>query len=669
MAQCPSCRTFNNDQAAFCGQCGNWLGGPKPKKRRRRPVRLPFLAAGILTALGLIVLGITYGPQARRDVFSGRVDLGGKGGNGEANLPAPRESGENPGAWTAIASGDLESTAELQPIDASRATRLVSKALVVLDLRTEDDRPLREELGVMIDPSGLVLCRFRPLLGAHHGVCRHSSPDGAREVISGVAMVMEDLDLALLRLPRREAEYAAVPLLEEDPALALQSREALYVFSSYKAEEALVEWSYYRGTDRIVRVLLAQEPLVSSDAYLALDAYGFVVGLCKVEVDGSFLPDSKPRPSRGYRVVVDPVVSLAGGLASETVFSLEELTRRHYEGTFEDFSSRGMLELKRRNWREAVNLFEKALERVDADEPEEEELAMVNAGLREGYVEEAARLLEARRTGEAAAFAEAGLRRSAGDAALLRVLGECRFLQEDWQAAIDALLQARVVEPGGDLDSLLERSYLPLAAAAGAAGDARAQEAHLLRGIEALPSAGSLLIELGKLYMSFQVYDDAIRVLERCREVAPALRGAAENLLARIDDALKRRESVIIPIASDSKSIRTEAQVDGITRFTFLIDTGASYTVIPSDLAEALRYDTTSLRLPRRNVLTAGGVVNAPLITLQSLNLGGYSVRNLEAIVLPSSTLPEYGLIGLNFLNHFKYTVDAARNEFRLQRP
>jgi predicted aspartyl protease len=58
-------------------------------------------------------------------------------------------------------------------------------------------------------------------------------------------------------------------------------------------------------------------------------------------------------------------------------------------------------------------------------------------------------------------------------------------------------------------------------------------------------------------------------------------------------------------------------------------------------------------------------------IRLVSISLQGYAVHNLPVIVLPDSKgrSLNLNLLGLNFLNYFKYSVDSTRGEFRLERP
>ena len=108
--------------------------------------------------------------------------------------------------------------------------------------------------------------------------------------------------------------------------------------------------------------------------------------------------------------------------------------------------------------------------------------------------------------------------------------------------------------------------------------------------------------------------------------------------------------------------------IDGHAAFTFIVDTGATYTSIPESLAQNLGYDTDSPRVERKLVAGVGGRLSVPVIRVQALNVGGYAVSNLEVIVLPDSSTPNFGLLGMNFLRNFKYTVDSARSELRLER-
>jgi clan AA aspartic protease (TIGR02281 family) len=661
MPHCPSCNSFANSTAVFCAQCGERLERRAASDGGRG--RKPFLLAGLglLAAIGAVVWIATRpepAPPERRK--------------------APRRSEtaqKSPAADDAAARTKAPAAVvdrEPSPLSAAQAARLVAPALVVLELRGEEDRPLREERGVLVDSRGVVLCRYRPLLGAHQGVCRLSIPGsgGPREAkveIRGLSFRDETLDLALVHIAYSPTGYPQVPILADPPAQVLAPGDSLFLFSDTRPQAAAVSEPYHRTLDGAYRVRLAENPAVP-DAFLAIDAYGYLIGLCRFEgADGRLFEPGTSADDPGLRMLVDPAVAFANALDLEVSFTLYNLTRRFFDGTFADLFARGVAASKQKRWREAIDFFEQAIARVETDRPGEENVTFVINHLRECYHEEVQRLVAAARSEEAASVAEAGLARYTDDRALMVFLGEFRLNQHDWPGGIQPLSQARLIQADDKVDALLERAFLEFAGEALRAGDLRNAEARLLDGLGRLPESGPIQMELAKLYMRIEAFDDAVRLLQVVKERDVSLREAAQALVDRIDDTLKSRDAVVIPVPPNSRSIRTQAVIDGNVEYPFLIDTGATYTTIPAGVAQSLGYDTS--RAPRINVSTAGGILSVPLIQVASVSVGGYSVRNLEVSVLPPGVGPEAGLLGLNFLKHFKYGVDARRGEFRLERP
>lgn len=82
---------------------------------------------------------------------------------------------------------------------------------------------------------------------------------------------------------------------------------------------------------------------------------------------------------------------------------------------------------------------------------------------------------------------------------------------------------------------------------------------------------------------------------------------------------------------------------------TFLVDTGASYTVITPQTAQSLGVDLND-DLPSVPVTTANGTVHAPLVTLKQISLGGMQVQNVQAVVADLGDAPQLsGLLGMSF--------------------
>jgi clan AA aspartic protease (TIGR02281 family) len=95
----------------------------------------------------------------------------------------------------------------------------------------------------------------------------------------------------------------------------------------------------------------------------------------------------------------------------------------------------------------------------------------------------------------------------------------------------------------------------------------------------------------------------------------------------------------------------------------FLIDTGATDVLLPQAVAEELgiRIGPETRRV---RYATANGVVEHPVVTLESVDLGGARVEGVPASVSPSLSI---GLLGLSFFNHFTYEIDAAQGLVRLR--
>lgn len=126
--------------------------------------------------------------------------------------------------------------------------------------------------------------------------------------------------------------------------------------------------------------------------------------------------------------------------------------------------------------------------------------------------------------------------------------------------------------------------------------------------------------------------------------------------------------SAEVPFHGHGNALVVEASINN--RFTgkFLLDTGASYCVVTKDVARKAklkgRVSGEKIRL-----VTANGTVQASLANARKVDLGGASARDVEVAVVEEDPVPGLaGIIGLSFLGHFTYTVDAAAGVLRLDR-
>lgn len=97
---------------------------------------------------------------------------------------------------------------------------------------------------------------------------------------------------------------------------------------------------------------------------------------------------------------------------------------------------------------------------------------------------------------------------------------------------------------------------------------------------------------------------------------------------------------------------------DSVRTLKVALDTGATYMMIPWEIAEVLGY-APELSKERIDMTTASGVEKVPLITLKSVSVLGMKAEDVKVAVhdLPQRSYVD-GLLGLSFLKNFRICLD-----------
>lgn len=96
-------------------------------------------------------------------------------------------------------------------------------------------------------------------------------------------------------------------------------------------------------------------------------------------------------------------------------------------------------------------------------------------------------------------------------------------------------------------------------------------------------------------------------------------------------------------------------------RYGFLADTGAARTVISAEVAEEIGRNLSS-PVTQERIVSIHQMAWAPVILLQSLQLGAHRMTNVEALVLSlPADLRVDGLLGVNVLEKFRTTFEFDR--------
>jgi clan AA aspartic protease (TIGR02281 family) len=151
-------------------------------------------------------------------------------------------------------------------------------------------------------------------------------------------------------------------------------------------------------------------------------------------------------------------------------------------------------------------------------------------------------------------------------------------------------------------------------------------------------------------------------------ESDPRVSDEAQQLLDQIADtvAFSQTTPVAIPLVREGDHFLIEAWINDALQIRLLIDTGASMTVIRDDILRAAGVSQAATP-PLRLFNTANGLVEGAVYRLDNLSVGEQSVANIDVAALELSQLrAAEGLLGMNFLKHFKFFIDQNKPELRL---
>jgi clan AA aspartic protease (TIGR02281 family) len=145
---------------------------------------------------------------------------------------------------------------------------------------------------------------------------------------------------------------------------------------------------------------------------------------------------------------------------------------------------------------------------------------------------------------------------------------------------------------------------------------------------------------------------------------APAARAASRTSRGGFARAEIRGGARVhrIPIERAGSGMIVPVRLNGGVIAPFLVDTGASYVLIPEAVAAEAGIqtgaDTRTMQFS-----TANGMVEHPIVMLDLVELGSAQAEEVPAAISPTMQI---GLLGLSFFNRFTYQVDAANGVLTL---
>ena len=142
------------------------------------------------------------------------------------------------------------------------------------------------------------------------------------------------------------------------------------------------------------------------------------------------------------------------------------------------------------------------------------------------------------------------------------------------------------------------------------------------------------------------------------RKEGPRTETAPAAALARASAAPRARSprAVHIPFEKHGNAMLVYARINDAVTAPFLVDTGASDVVVPSHVARAAGVQVTR-DTPRERYQTANGMIESPIVTLSSVEVGEARLEGVRGSLSDSMTV---GLLGGTFFNHFTLQIDPG---------
>ncbi len=125
-----------------------------------------------------------------------------------------------------------------------------------------------------------------------------------------------------------------------------------------------------------------------------------------------------------------------------------------------------------------------------------------------------------------------------------------------------------------------------------------------------------------------------------------------------------------VPIQTINRKFLVPVVLNEGQTATFLLDTGASTSVITPDLARRLGLDTSSRTTLGRARIASGQEVEVSMVRMTSIRVGSarnVAVYELPVIVNTNPPITVDGFLGVDFIGRFTMTVDPAAGTLTLQ--
>ncbi len=141
------------------------------------------------------------------------------------------------------------------------------------------------------------------------------------------------------------------------------------------------------------------------------------------------------------------------------------------------------------------------------------------------------------------------------------------------------------------------------------------------------------------------------------------------------ESSLRRLETLELKIVSGKVPLREKKQsyfatvtINDVEPCEMLVDAKVATLLLPHQVAVDAGIHVDTAPETTTVVLADGTKVEAKHVNLKSVCVGSFTVKNVACDILPATKTTAQATLGLSFLRHFKYDINAATSELSLTR-
>ncbi|MGI9317703.1 MAG: retropepsin-like aspartic protease family protein [bacterium] len=138
----------------------------------------------------------------------------------------------------------------------------------------------------------------------------------------------------------------------------------------------------------------------------------------------------------------------------------------------------------------------------------------------------------------------------------------------------------------------------------------------------------------------------------------------ANELYDQVSQRIDLASYSIASLQRTGSQFLVTARLNGMHELSLLLDTGASLTSVRAGKLRELGLTSPSDQEIILN--TAGGQIRSTLVQLNSLSVGGQPIRGLNIASLEHFEGEADGLLGMDYLRHFKFVIDQSNRSLHL---